>query len=103
MRRRPPRPTLFPATTLFRSLIKADGAECELDNAGLVVNNNDAARAEHGACLANLVEVHAQVFDFLRKEHRSRRSTRNHGFQAASNTDAAGYLVDHPLEVVAHG
>jgi hypothetical protein len=52
-----------PAAALVR--IKTDGAEGEFDDAGLVVDDDNATRAEHGTGFAHLVEVHTEVFDFL--------------------------------------
>ena len=37
----------------------------ELDHAGLVVDDDNSAGAEHGAGLADLVKVHAEGFDLL--------------------------------------
>ncbi len=51
-------------------LIEADGAEREFDDAGLVVDDDDAAGAEHRAGLAHLVEVHAEVFDLFGQQDR---------------------------------
>ena len=83
--------------------IKADGAKRELNDAGLVVDHHDAARAKHGAGFAHLVEVHAEVFNLFRQQHRSRRAARNHSLELAPAAHAAANFVDHLLEVVAHG
>ena len=57
-----------PAAALV--LIETDGAQGELDHAGLIVDDDYAAGAEHGAGLAHLIVVHAQGFDLLGQEHR---------------------------------
>src|ERR1700679_1789851 len=47
-----------PAATFV--LIETDGTQRELDDTGLVIDNHDAAGAEHGAGFAHLVEVHSE-------------------------------------------
>ena len=83
-------------------LIEADGAQGELDNAGLIIDHDNATGAEHRSCFADLVEVHAEVFDLFGQKNRCRRTAGNYGFQFASAAYAAAHLVDHFLQVVAH-
>ncbi len=83
-------------------LIKADRPQRKLDDAGLVVDDHHARRAEHRAGLAHLVEVHADV-DLFGQQHRSRRAAGDDGLQSTPAAHAARYFVDHLFEVVAHG
>ncbi len=75
---------------------------CELDDGDGLVEDDNAAGAEHGASLAHLVEVEAYV-DLLRQEYRAGGAARDDGLELLAVLDAACYVVDGLLEVVAHG
>src|ERR1700733_13445388 len=91
-----PKPAWDAPATAFVG-IKLDGAKGEFDNAGLVVNDDHSAGAEHGAGFAYLVEVHAQCFDLFGQQDWRRRATRNYSLELAAAADAAAYFVDHFL------
>src|SRR4051794_38055525 len=87
-----------PATTLV--LIELDGAEEELDDAGLVVEDDDAAGAEERAGLHQGVEVHREVA-LVRFENRHGRTARNDSFECAALPHTTADVVDHLVQVVA--
>src|SRR3712207_7807332 len=72
MIRRPPRSTLFPYTTLFRSALHADGLLPPLKS------HRDTAR--HLAAITRLREEHgiARPFDYRSEEHTSELQSRQY-------------------------
>ena len=65
-----------------------------LHHAGCLVEDDDAARAEHRAGLAERVEVHGDV-DFIGREQGRRRTARNHRLQPLVSSDTAADFIDH--------
>ena len=88
-----------PAAALV--LVELDGAECELDDRNRLIEDDDAGGAEHGARLAHLVEVHANI-DFVRAQDGTRCAAGHHGLECLAVGNAAGNVVDHLLQVVTH-
>ena len=74
-------------------LVEGDGAQGELDDGDGLVEHDDAARAEHGAGLAHLVEVEADV-DLVGGEDRAGCAAGDDGLELLAVLDAAGDFVD---------
>jgi len=75
-------------------LVKTDRPQCKFHHARLVVDHYHASRAQHRPGLAHLVEIHAQVLNLLRQQHRCRRTAGHDGLQFASATHASRHIVD---------
>src|SRR3712207_8709246 len=75
MIRRPPRSTLFPYTTLFRSLV-ADEAACgSVEDEALAVAAGGAHLHHLGPALGHLLHHHAGML-LVHVDHQDRKSTR---------------------------
>src|SRR6202008_2740640 len=79
-------------------LIELDGPQRELDHADRLIDDDDAARAEHRPSFADLIEVEADV-DLFGKQHGRRRSAGHDGFELLAAANAARNLVDCLLHV----
>src|SRR5579859_442775 len=82
-----------PAAALV--LIELHDAQREFDHAGLVVDDDNATRAQELAALAEGVKIHVHLVCFFSRENEGGRSAGNHGFQFASVGNAATHVVDH--------
>src|ERR1035437_2683781 len=89
-----------PAAALV--LVELGHAQSEPHDAHLVVEHDHAAGAEHRSRLHHRVEVHGDI-DFVRLENLHGRSAGHHALQIPTLGHAARDVVDHLLQVVAHG
>src|SRR5437588_10427278 len=83
-------------------LVELHRAKGEFYDALLVVNNYHAARTEHRSGLRDRIEIHGDI-NFIRSKNGTGRSARHHALQLATVGDAAAHVVQHLLQVVAHG
>src|SRR5690606_24151308 len=65
------------------------------NHAGGVVHDDHRARTQAGAGLLDRVVIHGQAHHGLARQHRHRRTARDHALDAVAVADATGPL--HPL------
>src|SRR5258708_24969192 len=79
MIRRPPRSTLFPYTTLFRSILILDRLQLVVDSlAGCAIRRQLKSRLIRGGGLRRASASHFQVADLRSEEHTSELQSPDH-------------------------